>query len=211
MRRAEKFAPDQNRASHGRFDNPTLGVEHERAASEGLKTWSDIEVTRFETHHHIGSIARLAFALMLYTGARRSDVVQLGTANIEGDRLTFKQQKTKTMVSVPVHPRLAEILAATPTIGIKTFIVTRAGKPFSVAGFGNRVRDWCDAAGCPDVSAHGLRKLCGVRLAEAGASANEIASVLGHSTLSEVARYTKAAERKRLADQAMGKLLKGGW
>ena len=36
-------------------------------------------------------------------------------------------------------------------------------------------------------------------------------SVLGHATLAGCERYTEAFERKRLADQAMGKLLKDGW
>ena len=42
-------------------------------------------------------------------------------------------------------------------------------------------------------------------LAEAGASEHEIASVTGHQSLEEIERYTRAAERKRLADRAMKK------
>lgn len=176
-----------------------------------LRSDALVEVARYEAHHAIGTMARLALALMLYTGARRGDAVRIGASNIHGDRLIFEQQKTKTVVNVPLHPKLAEVLAATPTIGIRTFIVTGKGKPFSVAGFGNKFREWCDTADCPDVSMHGLRKLCAVRIAEAGGTAHEIMSVLGHATLAECERYSKAAERKRMADQAMGKLLKGGW
>ena len=192
-------------------DNPCLGVERERISTAGYKAWSENEVASYEAHWPIGTMARLAFSILLHTGARRSDAVGLGAANIHRDRITFAQQKTGTVVDLPQHPRLAEILAATPTVGIRTFIVTGKGRPFTVAGFGNKFRKWCNAAGCPDVSAHGLRKLCAVRLAEAGATAHEIMSVLGHATLAECERYTEAAERKRLADQAMGKLLKDGW
>jgi hypothetical protein len=53
---------------------------------------------------------------------------------------------------------------------------------------------------------HGLRKAAARRLAEAGCSANEIASITGHVTLEEVARYTKAAEQKKLARAAMVRL-----
>ena len=56
---------------------------------------------------------------------------------------------------------------------------------------------------------HGLRKAAGRRLAEAGCSANEIASITGHVTLEEVARYTKAAEQKKLARAAIGRLAGG--
>ena len=33
----------------------------------------------------------------------------------------------------------------------------------------------------------------------------------GHASLSEVQRYTKAADRKRMAREAMNKLVEGGW
>ena len=62
-------------------------------------------------------------------------------------------------------------------------------------------------AGLPDrCVTHGLRKAAARRLAEAGCSANEIASITGHVTLEEVARYTKAAEQKKLARAAMARL-----
>ena len=64
-----------------------------------------------------------------------------------------------------------------------------------------------DAAGLPArCVTHGLRKAAARRLAEAGCSANEIASITGHVTLEEVARYTRAADQKKLAREAMSKL-----
>ena len=63
------------------------------------------------------------------------------------------------------------------------------------------------AAGLPiDCQPHGLRKAAGRRLAEAGCTANEIMSVLGHKTLTEAERYTRAADQARLAFAAMSKL-----
>lgn len=56
------------------------------------------------------------------------------------------------------------------------------------------------------MAAHGLRKACARRLADAGATAHEIASITGHKTLAEVQRYTAAANRKTLADSAAEKL-----
>ena len=41
---------------------------------------------------------------------------------------------------------------------------------------------------------------------KAGATAHEIMSITGHKTLSEVQRYTAAAEREHLAEQAIAKL-----
>jgi integrase len=49
-------------------------------------------------------------------------------------------------------------------------------------------------------------KACATALAEAGATAHEIASVTGHQSLEEIERYTRDAKRKRLADRAMKKI-----
>jgi site-specific recombinase XerD len=102
-----------------------------------------------------------------------------------------------------LHPALAAIIAATPNEHL-TFLINRFNEPFTAAGFGNWFRDQCNLAGLPKhCAAHGLRKAACRRLAEAGCSANVIASISGHTTLAEVARYTKAAEQKLMARQGI--------
>ena len=90
--------------------------------------------------------------------------------------------------------------------GHLTFLVTEYGRPFSVAGFGNKFRQWCDEAKLPHCSAHGLRKATAARLAERGATTHEIMAITGHQSLEEVERYTRAARRSQLADSGMAKL-----
>lgn len=48
------------------------------------------------------------------------------------------------------------------------------------------------------------------RLAENGASAREIAAVLGHKSLAQVTLYTDAADRARLAGTAIARLARAG-
>ena len=80
------------------------------------------------------------------------------------------------------------------------------GKPITVGGFGEHFRKWCDAAGLPKhCAAHGLRKGASRLLAEAGATDREIMAITGHTTVNEVTRYTRAVDRKRLAESAMAK------
>lgn len=69
------------------------------------------------------------------------------------------------------------------------------------------MQEWTDEAKLPHCSAHGLRKACARRLAEAGASAHEIGSITGHKTLALVQLYTEAAGREGMADSAIEKLL----
>ena len=187
-----------------RADDPTRDVRAIRVRSDGFHSWSDAEIAQFEKCHPIGSRARLAFALLLYTGQRRSDVVRMGCQHVRDGVLTVRQQKTGTKLSIPVHPTLQAILNAVSDN--LTFLTTQFGKPFTSNGFGNWFRNQCNAAGLPQCSAHGLRKAAARRLAEAGCTAHEIASITGHASLKQIAHYTRAADQGRLASAAMEKV-----
>ena len=82
-----------------------------------------------------------------------------------------------------------------------------AAQRLLLAEGGNLTRDWCDGAGLSECSAHGLRKACARRLAEASGTAPEIMAVTGHKTLAEVQRCTETAMREGLVDLAHPKLL----
>ena len=190
-------------ANHVRENDPTHGVKSAKIKTEGYATWGEQHVAAFEARHPIGSRARLALALLLFTGQRRSDVVSLGRQHVRNGVISVRQQKTGATLAIPVHPALQSALDATPSDHL-TFLTTRDGSPFSPAGFGNLFREWCNEAGLPKgFSAHGLRKACCTRLAEAGCSERQIAAISGHASLSEVARYTRAADQARLARSAM--------
>src|SRR5215510_9327349 len=62
-----------------RSDDPTRDVRKiPTAKGEGFHSWTEGELEQFERHNPLGSRARLAFALLLYTGQRRSDGVHMG-------------------------------------------------------------------------------------------------------------------------------------
>src|SRR5690606_33249672 len=96
---------------------------------------------------------------------------------------------------------LAASIMATKS-GALGFLLSEHGKPYSRKGFGNKFRQWCDEAGWPQCSAHGLRKAAARRFAEAGCSNQQIKSWTGHTTDSEVSRYTAAADQQALSDDA---------
>ena len=189
--------------------DPTTNVRRPKIKDTGgFRCWTDDEITTFEAHFAIGTRERLAFGLLLHTGQRRGDVIRMGRQHIEEGFLAVRQQKTGTVLHLPIIPELREILAAQPAEHL-TFLVTTKGQPFSPAGFTAWFCAACAAAGLSGLSAHGLRKAMCRRLAEAGRSANEIAAVSGHKSLPEVARYTKAADQKRMASAAMADMNKG--
>jgi integrase len=191
--------------------NPAIGVKSYESHGDGFHTWTEDEIPRFEERHSIGTKARLAFALLLYTGQRRSDVIRLGWQHVQqrvdGDVIAVRQKKTDKPLLIPIHPELARALAAVPKTNM-TFLINERSTPFEPEGFSNWFRRRCNEAGLPQCSAHGLRKAAGRKMAEAGCSANQIAAVLGHASLQEVARYTKAADQERLARQALNMQLR---
>src|SRR3546814_2452913 len=91
--------------------------------------------------------------------------------------------------------------------GALVFILSEHGKPYSRKGFGNKFRQWCDEAGLKECSAHGLRKAAARRFAEAGCSNQQIKAWNGHTTASEVSRYTAAADQQALSDAAAEMLM----
>src|SRR5262245_16273469 len=188
-----------------RRHHPTRDIKVRAVKGDGFHTWTEDEIAQFEAHHPIGGKPRLALALLLYTGQRRSDVVKMGRQHIKDGVLTVKQQKTGAALAIPVHPHLQAVLEATPSEHL-TFLVTTTGKPYGGNAFTEQFRNWCDAAGLPRrCKPHGLRKAACRRLAEAGCSANEIMAISGHATMKELVRYTAAADEARLARNALAK------
>lgn len=185
--------------------DPTAGVKRLKEKGEGAKSWSEDEIGRYEARWETGSTPRLALALLLYTGQRRSDVVRMMPRDIVDGMISVQQVKTGTRLFIPIHPLLAVELAAVPQER-STYLETSFGKPFSPDGFAIRFAKWCDEAGLEGLSPHGLRKAAARRMAEAGCTAHQIAAITGHRTLAEVQRYTLAADQKRLAEEAMAKI-----
>jgi integrase len=190
-----------------RDDDPTVHVRRVRYRKAGFATWSEADIAAFEARWPIGTRARLAFTLMLYTGQRRSDVIRMGRQHIRAGRIEVRQQKGGERLTIPVHPALREVIAACPSEHL-TFLMTEAGRPFAS---GNAFYNWfktCIAVAglAGDLSPHGLRKATARRLAQAKCTPHEIMAVTGHRTLAEVMRYTREVDQQDMADTAIARI-----
>jgi integrase len=192
--------------------NPARDVSYLRVQEGGYHSWTVQEVEQYEQRHRVGTTPRLALALLLYTGQRRSDVILFGRQHVRGTSLCFTQHKNRNRkpitLELPILPALQEIIDASET-GDLTFLITEYGQPFTAAGFGNRMRQWCDEAGLPHCTAHGLRKAGAAIAAENGATPHELMAIFGWLTLKEAERYTRAAEQRKIAARAMSMLQRG--
>jgi integrase len=186
--------------------NPAREVSYFKATSEGFHTWTLEEVQQFEERHPIGSKARLALALLLYTGQRRADVIRFGKQHAKHGVLTFTQYKGRNRkphtLTLPVLSALQKIIEASPC-GDLTFLVNEFGRPFTDGGFGNKFRGWCDQANLPQCSAHGLRKAGATIAANNGATARQLMAIFGWDTIKQAEHYTRKADQKQLAEAAM--------
>ncbi|MFL5240377.1 MAG: tyrosine-type recombinase/integrase [Rhizomicrobium sp.] len=186
--------------------NPARDVPYFKTGSTGFHTWSVDEVRQFEDHHQVGTKARLAFALLLFTGQRRADIVRFGKQHVKGGKLSFTQHKRRNRkpkkLVLPVLPSLRAVIDASPC-GDLTFLVNEFDNAFSDAGFGNKFRDWCDQAGLNHCTAHGLRKAGAVIAATNGATSRQLMALFGWDSIKMAELYTRQADQQRLADDAM--------
>lgn len=192
-----------------RPDNPAKLVKKISYEKEGFHSWTDVEVQQFREHWAIETTDRLMLELLLGTAQRSGDVRRMRPSQIVDGVVYVVQEKTGEHVFIPLLPELAKALRANTLIGRDTILVTSQGKPFSEKYFYNRFKRACQAAGVPHCCPHGLRKAAARRLAEAGCTPHQIQSITGHTTLKEVERYTREADKKRLAIQAFEQLRTG--
>lgn len=197
--------------------NPAAGVaKHNR--SDGYHCWTREEVERYRQYHLVGSKARLALELMINTGVRKSDAARIGRhneINYQSERgieigLKFvcwknRNSKFRKTIECPMTRNLREVLAAT-SLGERAYLVTAHGRPFTINGLGNKMREWCDQAGLFQCSSHGLRKASAVILAESGATGPELCAIFGWSKLQTAEIYIQQAQKRRLVWNAFNRL-----
>jgi integrase len=187
--------------------DPTVGIDDPvMPKTKGFPEWTEEEVTAYEKRWPIGTRQRVWLDVLLYTGLRRGDATRFGRQHIRNGIGTIKTEKTGTEVTLPILPILQATLDAGPC-GDLTFIISAHGRPFtSKDAFGAALRDACHAAGIIGKSAHGLRKVAATRAANAGATEAQLKAIFGWTTDSMAGLYTRAADRRRLAREAMHKL-----
>jgi integrase len=205
---------DEMRAHKG--INPARNIKKLKSSeSESAPLWPLELCRKFETYPHRELVT--FYYLARYAGQRRSDLVNMKWDHIEEStgEMFVAQIKTKARIWVPMPKRLRDHLATLPRTSDYIVTSSKTGRPWRETSLTNEfirvTRDelgfaTTDSKGEPRFySPHGLRHLCGVELAHAGAWDRQIAAVLGHATLKMVATYVRQAEQRVLARDAQRK------
>ncbi|MBQ0063714.1 MAG: site-specific integrase [Prevotella sp.] len=139
---------------------------------------------------------RRAFILCCYTGIRFCDVKDLTYRNVDfANRvLTFEQNKTKghssnSGVSIPLNDYLLNLIGYDDNRDKKIFVLP------SYTMCVKSLRHWVKKAGInKHITWHCARHSFGTNALNGGANVKTVASIMGHSGLQYVERYTRAID-----------------
>ena len=142
------------------------------------KIWTDADEVAFleraPAHLH------LALLLALWTGQRQGDLLRLPWSAYNGTHIRLRQSKGGTRVVIPVGAPLKAALDAAPKRS-PIMLTTAYGKPWTPDGFRASWGKACKRAAVIGVTFHDLRGTAVTRLAIAGCTEAEIATITGHS------------------------------
>jgi integrase len=171
------------------------------------KIWTDDDEATFlrsaPAHLH------LALTLALWTGQRQGDLLRLPWSAYDGTHIRLRQSKGGRRVVIPAGAPLKAALDA--TVKRSTIVLTNSdGAPWSSDGFRASWGKAVKRVGIAGLTFHDLRGTAVTRLAIAGCTEAEIATITGHS-LRDVRSILDAHYLHRdpsLAESAIRKLEK---
>ncbi|MBT3142884.1 tyrosine-type recombinase/integrase [Ruegeria litorea] len=185
--------------------NPAAGIAAiNRNPKGGAEPWTVQDLKRFKAEHPKGTTAHLWLTLQAFTACRIGDALWLGREQevTHNGKIWLEWQPRKkgsAPVSIPMLPPLFEATRESNIIG-PAYILNDKGQPFaSTEALRVRVQRWCNSAGIPGKSSHGVRKAVGEMMAEAGRTQHQIMAVMAHTQAKTSEVYTKGAERSILA------------
>lgn len=185
--------------------NPVDHIRPLKLRTDGFHSWTDDEVAQYQNHWALGTHQRLALELVLWTGKRIGDAAVLGPQHIIDNFLVSIDSKTQKLSQIPLSKHVLRALAAVgETNG---YLITWShGKGYSKKSLSQTFSEWCNQAGLPHCSAHGLRKAITRRMAESGLTNAEMKSITQHTADAELDVYTRGVNQKQLSTKAIKKL-----
>lgn len=177
------------------------------AQTDGHTPWTANDAARFRAHWPIGTQQRLAFEILLQTGASIGDAVTLGPGNMRGPWLSYRRTKSRTICTVPLliappppyyppNAHLRACIEAAPRH--MTWLSTARGASRSPKAAGQWFSNAAKAAGIEGKTAHGVRKYLATYMAEHGATEAQRMAILGHDTTAQTREYSKTADARRI-------------
>ena len=182
--------------------NPTADIPRLHKRSWEHQAWPAVVIEKFEAEARPKPNAQVALLLLLYTGQRAGDVAAMRWDRYDGEGIEVQQQKTDELLWIPCHSRLKEALDRHKRKS-EFILTTQLGSCYSDGAFCNMIAEATAQIGAKEYTAHGLRKNAAKALADAGCTVHQIMAITGHKTLRQAMHYTKQANQRDLAQEAM--------
>jgi integrase len=122
------------------------------------------------------------------------------------------QRKTGVELWIPIHPKLRHHLTAMKKrnsvrqpFALNHILTNHHGLPWAPDSLRAAFKRHCHKIGLVGKQLHGVRKTTASILGEMGCTALQIMSITGHQSMKEVERYTRGAEKKTMAKEAMAR------
>lgn len=171
------------------------------------KIWGQTEIAKVLSVASPGM--ELALMLAIWTGQSQGDLLRLRWSDFDGERFRLNRGKTGQAIVVRAGEPLRDLLSRTKPVGPRILTNSR-GAPWTSDGFRTSWGKLCARAGIEGLTFHDLRGSAVTRLALAGCTPPEIASVTGHALADVCAMLDRhyLGERATLADNAIRRLEK---
>jgi integrase len=167
--------------------------------------WTEADLGKLLSVASVEVRAVVLFAL--WTGQRQGDLLRLPWSAFDGQRIRLRQSKKGRHVVVPVTEELGAVIASLPRVS-PLILTSSEGRPWTSDGFRTSFGRACDRAGIEGLTFHDLRGTAVTRLALAGCTTLEIASITGHGErdVAQMLEKHYLGDRAKLAEAAIIKL-----
>ena len=203
LARILSWAKDRGRIPTNPLERPGRLYSGNRAES----VWEDAEVEALLAK--ASAAVRLPVLLALNTGQREGDLLRLTWSAYDGQVIRLRQSKGGRHVRVPVTADLKAALDATRRVAV-TICATSRKQSWTSDGFRASFTKAKEAAGITGRTFHDLRGTAVTRLALAGCTVPEIATITGHDlkTVETILSKHYLGRVNALGDSAIAKLEK---
>ena len=172
--------------------NPCLSVKLNKELPR-IRALSDEEIKRFldavQTHSDIQS--RSAALLMLYTGARKSNVLGMKWADIDLKKGVWIIPKTKTSRNEPIAlvPQAIEVLKEMEKESFNQYVFSSKSRSGHLTRFDENWKIMLKKAGKKNLRLHDLRHTLATRLIACGVSTFAVKKILTHKSIQSTQIY----------------------
>jgi site-specific recombinase XerD len=203
LRRFFSWAKETHRTEF----QPTERIRNVEMVSNGPKSldrkqWHRLERIVEQAKGIQGIRNRCIILLLYHTGLRAGELAALFLSDITlGERsgqVIVRRGKGNKVRRIPINADaravIRDYLQVRPSCERQNFLIGQRGEPLSANAIYDIVVKYGRLAGLDEVTPHTLRHTFARTLLASGTSINDVADLLGHSSLDTTRIYTKASE-----------------